>query len=537
MLRWFMERPSTISGLLERAAQLHATHPAIEAGELRLDYRELLEAAQRTAAALIALGVMPGDRVAIWAPNRAEWIVAALGGFLAGATLVPVNTRFKASEAGYVLQQSRARVLFTPDAFLGVRFHQQLQQAFGGEGVARPVEGLASLEQIVSLDRSASGALLGFDAFLARGVRISREQVMERARAVDESDLSDIMFTSGTTGQPKGVATTHGQNIRAFSAWCAAVGLTSDDRYLIVSPFFHAFGYKAGWLACLIVGATILPHAVFDAGQVLERLRSERISVLPGPPTLYQSLLAHPGLREQRIPPLRLAVTGAAVIPVELVERMRSELGIQTVITGYGLTESCGIATMCRADDDAQTIATTSGRAIDGVEVKIVDSAGKALPAGEAGEVVIRGYNVMRGYFEAPAQTREVIDADGFLHTGDIGILDARGYLRITDRLKDMFIAGGFNCYPAEIERVIATYPGVAQVAVIGIPDERLGEVGMAFVVPTSSGIDREALAVWCREHMANYKVPRRFEVVAALPLNASGKVLKAELRMRSRTP
>jgi acyl-CoA synthetase (AMP-forming)/AMP-acid ligase II len=265
------------------------------------------------------------------------------------------------------------------------------------------------------------------------------------------------------------------------------------------------------------------------------------VTVLPGPPTLYQSLLGHPELGRHDISGLRLAVTGAASIPVELIRRMKDELGFDTVITGYGLTEVCGIATMCRFDDDPETIATTSGRAIPGVEVKIRKDDGTSAAADEPGEIVVRGYNVMLGYFEDPEQTRATIDPEGWLSTGDIGTLDARGYLRITDRKKDLFIVGGFNCYPAEIENAMLGHPLVAQAAVVGVPDERLGEVGVAFVVPRRDA-DGQPLATdpgeivsWCREHMANYKVPRRVEIVSELPLNASGKVLKYVLRDRAR--
>jgi acyl-CoA synthetase (AMP-forming)/AMP-acid ligase II len=282
-------------------------------------------------------------------------------------------------------------------------------------------------------------------------------------------------------------------------------------------------------------GATVLPHAVFDVPAVLERVARERVSVLPGPPTLYQSFLAHPERSRFDLSSLRLAVTGAAAIPVDLVRRMKSELGFETVITGYGLTECCGIVSMCRFDDDPETIATTSGRAIPGVEVRCVDADGKEVPRGQPGEVVVRGYNVMRGYFEDEAETLETIDADGWLHTGDIGVMDERGYLRITDRIKDMFITGGFNCYPAEIENGMYRHPGIAQVAVIGVPDERMGEVGMAFVVPRPGAtLDPAELIAWCREQMAHFKAPKRVEIVSALPTNASGKVLKYELRKRA---
>ncbi len=311
------------------------------------------------------------------------------------------------------------------------------------------------------------------------------------------------------------------------------MGLRASDRYLVVAPFFHCFGYKAGLLAAWMVGATVLPHAVFDVDAVLERVVADRITVLPGPPALYQSILAHPGRRGRDLSALRLAVTGAASIPVVLIERMRDELGIGTVLTGYGLTEACGLATLCRQGDDALTVATTSGRAVPGVEVRVVGAAGGALPAGEPGEVVLRGYNVMLGFLDDP--TDGVIDADGWLHTGDVGVMDAAGNLRITDRIKDMFIVGGFNAYPAEIEAELCRCPGVAEVAVIGVPDARLGEVGMAFVVPlVSTELDPAALHRWCREHMANFKVPRAFSIVASLPRNASGKVTKGDLRAQA---
>jgi HIP---CoA ligase len=283
-----------------------------------------------------------------------------------------------------------------------------------------------------------------------------------------------------------------------------------------------------------MMGATILPQAVFDAEQVLARVPRDRVSVLPGPPTLYQTILNHPARDEHDLASLRLAVTGAAAIPVELIVRMREEMTFETIITGYGLTETCGIATMCRYDDDPETIATTSGRAIPGVEVRVVDEHGAEAPRGEPGEVVIRGYNVMRAYLDEPEETAAAIDSDGWLHTGDVGVMDERGYLEITDRTKDMFIVGGFNAYPAEIENLLLRNEAIAQVAVVGVPDDRMGEVGMAFVVPRPGAqVTPEELITWSGSEMANYKVPRYVEIVDELPLNATGKVLKYELRDR----
>ena len=259
--------------------------------------------------------------------------------------------------------------------------------------------------------------------------------------------------------------------------------------------------------------------------------------MLPGPPTIYQSILDHPHVADFDMSSLRLAVTGAAAVPVELIRRMRAELGFETIVTGYGLTEATGIATMCRHDDDPETISKTAGRAIPGTEVQTVDDDGTPVGPGEPGEVVVRGYNVMRGFIHDPEATAEAIDADGWLHTGDIGTMDERGYIKITDRKKDMFIVGGFNAYPAEIENMINAHPAVGSVAVIGVPDARMGEVGYAFVIPRlDAQVTPDELIAWSRDKMANYKVPRYVEIVDSLPVNASGKVLKFELRQRAQS-
>jgi acyl-CoA synthetase (AMP-forming)/AMP-acid ligase II len=317
------------------------------------------------------------------------------------------------------------------------------------------------------------------------------------------------------------------------------VGLRAGDRDLVVNPFFHTFGYKAGILACLMAGATVVPEPVFDVAAVLARIEEERISVLPGPPTLYQSLLADPQRAAHDLSSLRLGVTGAAVVPVELVKTMADELGFDTVLTAYGLTESCGTVTMCRRSDPPEVVAATSGRAIPGVEVRAVADGSEVRP-GEPGEIVVRGYTVMPGYWHDEEATAEAIDADGWLHTGDIGVMDAAGNVTITDRLKDMFVVGGFNAYPAEIEAILRGHDAVAQVAVVGVPDGRLGEVGCAYVVPApEAGAALEpaklgqAILSWSRDAMANYKVPRSIVFVDTLPVNASGKVLKRELRER----
>ncbi len=499
----------------------------VDAG-VTLSFAELGAAAEDAARGFLAVGVEPGDRIAIWAPNCWEWVVAALGLQSVGGVLVPLNTRFKGREAAYILAKARVCALVAVASFLDTDYVQMLRDAID---VATE---LPDLETIVILHGDAPTGATTWDEFIAAGAAVSAEEAADRAAAVQPDDLADLLFTSGTTGNPKGVMQTHAATIRAFRDWSDVVGLRNGDRYLVINPFFHAFGYKAGWLAGLMMGATVLPHAVFDVPSVLARIPRDRVSVLPGPPTLYQSILNHPDLATSDISSLRLSVTGAAAIPVELILRMRAELTFETIITGYGLTETCGIATMCRFDDDAETIATTSGRAIPGVEVLVVDDAGTEMPRGEPGEIVIRGYNVMEGYYDEPDETAATIDGDGWLHSGDIGTMNERGYVVITDRTKDMFIVGGFNAYPAEIENLMLRNEAIAQVAVVGVPDERMGEVGMAFVVlrpgATASAGELEA---WSRVEMANYKAPRHVVLVGELPLNATGKVLKYQLRER----
>jgi len=511
----------TIPRLVQAAAEHHGDAEALVDGDVRLSFVELAAAASRAGRAFVAAGVEPGDRVAIWSPNVQEWVVALLGLQSAGAAVVPINTRYKGGEAAHILQRSRARLLLTVDGFLGNDYVSML------EG-----HDLPHLEGTVVLRGASRAGTVQWHDFLAAGDVVEPGALQERVDALGADDLSDILFTSGTTGSPKGVLCTHGQVLRGYADWASVVGLRAGDRYLVINPFFHAFGYKAGIVASLTVGATIVPQAVFDIPTAMAMVAEHRITMLPGPPAIYQTFLNHPELDLDAMSSLRLAVTGAAAVPVELVERMKSELGFATVITGYGLTEASGIVTMCRHDDDPVTISTTSGRAIPGVEVRVVDDDGAEVPRGEPGEVVVRGYNVMQGYFEDPEQTAEAIDPDGWLHTGDVGVMDERGYLAITDRKKDMFITGGFNAYPAEIENLLLSHPQVAQVAVVGVPDERMGEVGMAFVVPVAgTEPDPHEIVTWARENMANFKVPRHVRLVESLPMNASNKVLKTELR------
>jgi acyl-CoA synthetase (AMP-forming)/AMP-acid ligase II len=512
----------TIPGALQHAATTHAGRDALVGDGRRLTYADLLDEARAVAGALVTSGLAPGDRVALWAPNSVDWAVASFGAYLAGCVLVPLNSRYKGEEAGHVLRTSGARLLLTVTDAAGTDLLAQL------DGVA----GLDALGERVVLGVDAPAGATAWPDFLARSTAEARAQADRRAAAVGPDDVSDIMFTSGTTGAPKGAMVAHGPSVRVYQVWADLVGLRADDRYLVVFPFFQTSGLKAGLLASVLTGAAVLPQAVFDVPTVMARVAEERVTFLPGPPTVFQTILDHPDLPSFDLSSLRLSVTGAAVVPVSVIERMLAELGFENVVTGYGLTETTGTVSVCRWDDPPEVIATTVGKPLPGVEVRIVDDDGTDVPGGGPGEILVRGYNVMRGYVDDPEATAAAIDADGWLRTGDIGLLDADGNIRITDRKKDMFIVGGFNVYPAEVEAALLRHPGVAQVAVVGAPDHRLGEVGAAFVVPrTGATVDGDEVVAWCRERMANFKVPRRVEVVDALPINPNGKVMKFVLR------
>ena len=495
----------TIPGVLRAAAQRFGEDAAYVECGVATSFADLLERVRRTAAGYRARGLRPGGRVVVWAPNSVDWVVAALAVSYAGGTLVPANSRYTGHEVADLADRAGAVLVVVADGFLGRTQVADLRAA----------SALPSVREVVDLARITD-------------VETEPGDVDDVATAVSPDDVADILFTSGTTGRPKGAMSAHRQTVGVARAWGSLGGVGAEDRYLVVNPFFHSFGYKVGIVTGLLTGATLYPLATFDLEETMRLIESERITVLPGAPTIYQSLLAAPGRAQRDLSSLRLAVTGAAVVPVVLIERMREDLGIDQVVTAFGMTEAV-VVTMCREGDPAETVATTCGRAIPGMEIRIASQEGRS-----DGELLVRGDYVMLGYLDDPAATAEAIDADGWLHTGDVGTLDEHGNLSITDRLKDMYISGGFNVYPAEVEQALARLDGIADVAVVGVADERLGEVGKAYVVLSSATPDppsAEDVIAFAKERLANFKVPRYVEVVDALPRNLSGKVLKNELR------
>lgn len=493
----------TIPAVLRQAASTYADRVAYVEGERPLTYAQLLDEVRAVARGYVAHGLNPGGRVVVWAPNSIDWVVAALAVSYAGGVLVPANSRYTGHEVAELVERTRAHIAVVADGFLGRTQIADLRAACSHDPA---IIDLAALSILV-----------------AKGARVAADEVEARADAVTPDDVADILFTSGTTGAPKGAMSAHRQSVGVAEVWGSLGGVTAEDRYLVINPFFHSFGYKAGILVGLLTGAALYPMATFDVAETMRLIESERITVLPGAPTIYQSLLTDPAREQHDLSSLRLAVTGAAVVPVVLIERMREELGIDQVVTAFGMTEAV-VVTMCREGDSAETVANTCGRAIPGMEIR----------QGADGELLVRGDFVMLGYLDDPEATAAAIDEQGWLHTGDVCVIDEAGNLMITDRLKDMYICGGFNVYPAEVEQTLMRLDGVADVAVVGVPDERMGEVGKAYVVAADDDLTAEAVVAFARERLANFKVPREVVFLDALPRNLSGKVLKKDLRSGS---
>jgi acyl-CoA synthetase (AMP-forming)/AMP-acid ligase II len=520
--------PATIPAAVARATERWPDREALIDDTVRLCFREYRDRSVRIARGLISLGVRPGDRVVVWAPNSVEVALTAMAVASAGAILVPLNTRLTAYESAELIRRARPGVVLACTGFLGRDYLACL----------RPSGVLAEMKAAVALTGPPSAGTISLSELLSRGDETDEEEVYARERALTEDDVAEILFTSGTTGAPKGAMLRHGAGTRGYTEYGRSLGLQPGDRLLGLPPFFHCFGLKAVLLTSVLHGAAVLPVQVFDVRQTAELIARERITVLQGAPPIFRALLDDPAIDRSSLDSLRVAAPGAMGASPELYMRLRDELGIRHFAPGYGLTEATAVGTRCYWFDDFETISTTSGRPAPGTELRLADDAGGTLKPGQDGEVLLRGYHVMKGYFEDPAATAQAIDADGWLHTGDVGRLDEHGRLTITDRKKDMFLVGGFNTYPAEIERILDAHPAVAEASVIGVSDERLGEVGMAFIVPShGTSLTAAEMTSWARERMANYKVPRHWRFVSDLPRNASGKVRKFLLREEAGLP
>ena len=511
---------TTIPELLARAARRTPNHPALVAHDGKITFAELEHEANRAAKAFLAAGLCKGDRVGLWAPNMWEWVAAAVGAQRVGGVLVPMNTRLRGGEVADIVRAAKIKYLVSIGDFLGRYYPDMLN---GQE--------MPELRRLLVL-RGGHARHEDWGQFITAGDAVPDEDLAARAATVGQDDIADIMFTSGTTGAPKGAVFDHKRSIGGGQAWVNISRMTDQDRYCVFGPFSHNASYKAGWVAGLLAGTTIYWPEAYDAVSLLSLIADNRITVMPAPPTVWLEAHAYPRRDDFNISSLRFLSTGATTVPVELMRRLKRDMDIDVVSTGYGMTECCGSATHTLWTDDIERIANSVGKPIAGTEIKVINAQGDECALGEAGEVLIRDQKLLIEYLDNRQATSEVLDEHGWLHSGDIGVMDEQGYLKITDRLKDMYIVGGFNVYPAEIERQMSSLAGLHACAVIGVPDQRLGEVGHVFIVRSAGSTLTEAeVLAWSKVNLANYKIPRGISFVSELPLNATGKVVKFRLK------
>ena len=503
--------PTTLHAVLDATAAAHPEADAIVFDDVRLSWAQTRERARTLARGLLAAGVRPGDHVAVWLPNRPEWVLLWLACSMVGAVVVPINTRYKAGEVGYILQQSDSRLLFMLPSFAGIDF------------VALRKE-LPEVERTVVLGED-------WDALVAEGTAVEEADLDRVAGERTESDPTIIVYTSGTTGHPKGAVHTH-RILRNEHSIAAALDHDEHSRVMNHMPFFHVAGGFTGILPPLITGGAMILMDRWDPKRAFELIERERVTVFSGIPTHFIDLLQHPDRARHDLSSLRTGWIGGANNPPDVIRGAIEKLGMDGILPVYGMTETTSITTIPRLGDPLALICSGKGFPVSDIEVKVVGVDGEELGAGVEGEVCQRGHLLMQGYYKNPEATAAVIDDDGWFHTGDLGVLDEDGYLTITGRQSDMFIVGGSNAYPAEIESVLAEHPDVHQAYVVGAPDARLGEVGHAFVqLRAGADEDADALIAFCKPRLADYKVPRRIEFVSEWPMTATGKIQRFRLR------
>jgi fatty-acyl-CoA synthase len=486
---------------------------------LRYTYAELNEAVDVCARALLARGIAKGDRIGIWSPNNAEWVIVQYATAKIGAILVNINPAYRTKEVEYALNQSGCRMLIAAPSFKTSDYVAMIEEV-------RP--NLTALESTIYLGSQE------WDALLADADRVTPAALAERSASLDADDAINIQYTSGTTGFPKGATLTHHNILNNGFFVGELCNYTENDKVCIPVPFYHCFGMVLGNLACTTHGATmVVPEAAFEPGAVLETVQAERCTSLYGVPTMFIAELAHPDFKSYDLSSLRTGIMAGSPCPVEVMKQVISEMHMDEVTICYGMTETAPVSTQTRADDTIDRRVGTVGRVHPHVEVKIVDAeTGRTVPYGTPGELCTRGYSVMLGYWNDKEKTDEAIDAGGWMHTGDLATMDEEGYVNIVGRIKDMIIRGGENVYPREIEEYLYTHPDITDVQVIGVPDEKYGEELMAWIkLSEGATLTSDEVKDFCRGKIAHYKVPRYVKFVDDFPMTVTGKVQKFLMR------
>ena len=537
------ERPAlletTIGDCLDDIAARYPHREAlvVRHQRIRWSYGEYLCEIEKLARGLLALGIRPGDRVGIWAPNCYEWCLTQFATAKIGAILVCINPAYRVFELEYALNKSGCRVIIAAEQFKSSRYLEMLAglaPELTGSGPGRlRAERLPQLEFVIRMGEASTPGMLNFGDVCRMGARAEQALLHEIQSGLEPHDVINIQFTSGTTGSPKGAALTHYNILNNANQVAVGMRFSEQDRLCIPVPMYHCFGMVLGKLACVTHGAAaVFPGDAFEPGAVLATVESERCTALHGVPTMFIAELEHPGFERFDLSSLRTGIMAGAPCPVEVMKKVISRMHMDEVLIAYGQTECSPVNHMTLADDPLEKRVETVGRAGPHLEIKIVDEEGRIVPIGQKGDICARGYAVMQGYWEDPERTAETIDADGWLHSGDLGVMDEDGYVAVVGRLKDMIIRGGENIYPREIEEFLFTHPDIQDAKVIGVPDEKYGEAVCAWVqLREGATLSEDDIRAFCKDHIAYFKVPRYIRLVREFPMTVTGKVQKFKMR------
>jgi fatty-acyl-CoA synthase len=529
----------TVGGLLDDIAARFPDNEAlvhVDRG-LRYTYREFNERCRQVAKGLMRMGVKKGDHLSIWAYNVPEWVVLQFATAKIGAVLVTVNTSYKSAELEYILKQSDSSTLFLVQGFKDTDYVQTIAEVVPELGKSRPGElnsrTLPFLKNVVFLGEGAPDGMLNFDRMVELGQGVSDQELFALEKGLSVHEVINMQYTSGTTGFPKGVMLTHFNVVNNGFNIGECMRFTEKDRLCIPVPFFHCFGCVLGVMACVTHGSTMVPVEIFDPLKVLQAIEQERCTAVHGVPTMFIAELEHPQFANFDLTSLRTGIMAGSNCPIEVMRRVIRDMHASEITIAYGQTESSPVITQTRTDDPVELKVATVGRVLPNVELKIVDiETGDELPPGKQGELCTRGYLVMKGYYKMPEETAKAIDAEGWLHTGDLAVMDENGYCKITGRIKNMIIRGGENIYPREIEEFLYTHPKISDIQVYGVPDRKYGEQVMAaIVVKKGQTLTEQEVHEFCHGRIANYKIPKYVRFVDSYPMTASGKIQKFKLR------
>ena len=529
----------TIGRFFDRIAGRFPDQPAliVRHQDIRWNWSEYHREVGKLAAGLLALGIEPGDRVGIWAPNCHEWCLTQFATAKIGAILVCVNPAYRVFELEYALNKSGCRAIVSAERFKSSRYLEMLQRLAPELAHCEPgklrAEKLPGLEIVIRMGENHTPGMFNFGEVCEMGGADQVRRISEIQPTLSSDDVINIQFTSGTTGSPKGASLTHHNILNNANQVAAGMKLSQEDRLCIPVPMYHCFGMVLGKLACVTRGAAaIFPAEAFEAGAVLETVEQERCTALHGVPTMFIAELEHPGFERFDLSSLRTGIMAGAPCPVEVMKKVISRMHMSEVLIAYGQTECSPVNHMTLADDPLEKRVETVGRAGPHLEVKIIDEEGAIVPAGQPGDICTRGYAVMKGYWDDPGRTAETVDSDGWLHSGDLGVMDGEGYVSVVGRLKDMIIRGGENIYPREIEEFLFTHPGIQDAKVVGVSDEKFGEEVCVWVqLKENEELSEEEIRAFCKDHIAYFKVPRYIRIVDEFPMTVTGKVQKFKMR------